>query len=398
MVPKRFTGSRIAAIAIVIVVALALWFMLRTPATSAEFVAVTRGDMTVTIDDLGETRVTDLFTVSAPVTGELLRVPLKAGAVVEKGRTLLAEIAPIRPNPLDTRSHAQASAQVSALEAQVAAASARVQEARAVEQLAAAEYARVAQLVDRGFVSRARYDQANAEMVRSRAASREAGHAVDAARHSLQAARATLAQGGVRGAPVRVAAPVSGTVLRVIQESDRTVVSGTPILEIGDPARLEIVADLLSADAVRVRPGAAVLIDAWGGERPLMGRVRLVEPYGFTKISALGVEEQRVNVVIDFAEPRLAWQRLGHGYRVTVRVVLWEGRGVLRVPVGALFRDGGEWAVFAVGADNRAARRRVGIGHMNDTFAQVLSGLGNGDRVIVHPGEKVDEGRRVKAQ
>ena len=393
------TGPRITGALIVLALALAVWFLLRKPALEVETATVSRGSLAVTIDDLGETRVRDLYTVSSPVTGELLRVPLKSGAAVEQGKTLVAELQAIQPDPVDARSYAQASAGIAAAEAQLAAARARVQEVRAAERLATADHGRVAALADRGFVSRARYDQARADLASSRAAVSEAVQGADAALHQLQAARAALRGGaGVpRGQRTAITAPVSGTVLRVLQESRRPVVAGTPLLEIGDPAKLEIVSDLLSTDAVRVRPGAAVEIDAWGGARPLKGTVRLVEPYGFTKISALGVEEQRVNVVIDLAEPRLAWERLGHGYRVTVRIALWSADKVLRVPMGALFRDGEGWAAFAVDARGKARKVAVRVGQMNAEMAEVQGGLAEGDTVLIHPGEKVKGGVKVKA-
>lgn len=395
---RLLTGPRILGVLILVALALAAWFMARKPALEVEAATVTRGALAVTIDDLGETRVGDLYTVSSPVGGELLRVPLKPGAVVVRGRTVLAEIQPVQPAPIDARSYAQTTATIAALDAQLAAAKARVQETRAAAQLAASDYARIATLVASGYVTRARFDQSKAELARSRAAVTEAAQAQDAALHSLQAAQAAL-RGGIaapRGQVAVVTAPVGGTVLRVLQESRRPVVAGTPIMELGDPARIEVVADLLSSDAVRVKPGAEVAIEAWGGDAPLSGKVRLVEPFGFTKVSALGVEEQRVNVVIDLAQPRLA-ARLGHGYRVTVRIALWSAPDVLRVPTGALFRTGGGWAAFVIDTQGRARQAAVRTGHMNDEQAEVLGGLAAGDRVILHPGEKVTAGAKVRA-
>jgi HlyD family secretion protein len=173
------------------------------------------------------------------------------------------------------------------------------------------------------------------------------------------------------------------------------VVAGTPLVEIGDPKQLEMVTDLLSSDAVRARAGAPVLIEDWGGEHPLNGRVRLVEPYAFTKVSALGVEEQRVNVVIDFAEPLEAIQRLGHGYRATVRIVTWSAPEVLKVPISALFRSGGQWSLFTVGQDSRARLKKIAIGHMNDQEVEVLGGLNAGEKVLLHPSDKVGDGVKV---
>ena len=272
-------------------------------------------------------------------------------------------------------------------------------EARAEQILAEREFSRASDLANRGFVSRANVDRARAARDRSRAAFAEANQSVAATSQGLQAARAALMVAGTKAkgaGAVDVTSPVPGFVLRVPQESERVVVAGTPLVEVGDPDRLEIVTDLLSADAVRVRPGAEVFIEDWGGDRPLKGRVRLVEPYGFTKISALGVEEQRVNVVIDFAEPREAWLRLGHGYRATVRIVVSAAPNVLKVPISALFRSGREWSVFVVDAGGRARSKQVKAGRMNDEEAEIVSGLAAGERVILHPSDKVDEGVRVR--
>ncbi len=395
---KPFSGQRLIGMAIVIALALAAWFLLRKPALEVDAGQVTRGELTVTADDLGETRIHNLYTVASPVSGTLLRIALKPGAQVRAG-DLLAEIQPVAPDPVDARSYAQRVATIAALEADLAAARAQVQQARASESLAATNFARSKALLAKGFASTAQHDAARAELDRSRAAAAAAAQAQDAAQHSLAAARAGLAttSAAPRGQVVRVAAPVSGSVLRVEQESNCPVVAGTQLLEIGDPADLEIVSDMLSADAVKVRAGAAVLIDAWGGEAPLKGRVRLVEPFGFTKISALGVEEQRVKVVIDLVDPRAAWAQMGHGYRVVVRIALWSAPRVLRVQVGALFRSGQGWSAFVLGDDGAARLRAVKIGHMNDEQAEVLDGLAEGDAVILHPGEKVRDGVKVRA-
>ena len=199
------------------------------------------------------------------------------------------------------------------------------------------------------------------------------------------------------GQAVAIKAPVAGTVLSQLHESGGPVAAGTPLLELGDPAQLEIVSEMLSADAVKVRPGAAVEIATWGGDRPLNGRVRLVEPLGFRKISALGVEEQRVRVIIDLIEPRPAWERLGHGYRVIVRVALWSAPDVLQMPIGGLFRVGRGWAAFVLGRDGKATLRQVQVGQMNDESVEVRGGLAAGDRVIIHPGEQIRDGVRVRS-
>jgi len=398
MIRSLLTGPRILLALLVVAVAVAVAVALRDPAVGVEIGQANRGQLVVTIDDLGETRVTDLYVVSAPITGQLLRVPLKPGAQVVPNSTVLARIQPVEPGPLDARAYAQAQAEIRSLQAQLAAARSRVSEARAEQLLAEREFRRTSELAGRGFVSQANVDKAQMARDRSRAAATQASQTVQATAQSLQAAQAALLVAGskAKGAgAVSVTSPVAGFVLRVPQESERVVVAGTALVEVGDPEKLEIVTDLLSADAVRVRPGADVLVEDWGGERPLKGRVRLIEPYGFTKISALGVEEQRVNVIIDFAEPRGAWQRMGHGYRATVRIVTSSAANVLKVPISALFRSGRTWSVFVVDPRGRARLRRVEAGRMNDEEAEIVRGLEAGDRVILHPSDKVADGVRV---
>lgn len=398
---RLVTGPRLIGTLLLLVLAAAVALALRRPAVPVDLGVASRGPLSVTVDDLGETRVTNLYVVSAPVTGALVRVGLKPGDRVVAQSTLLARIQPIEPAPIDARAAAQAEANVRALTAQLAAAQARVREVQAEYALADRELDRVGALAPRGFVSQATVDRARAARDRAGAAIAEARQAADAARHSLAAGRAALIVPGARSAGrgvVDVTSPVGGFVLRVPQESERVVVAGTPLVEIGDPERLELVTDLLSADAVRVRPGAAVLIEEWGGARPLRGRVRLVEPFGFLKISALGVEEQRVNVVIDFVEPRQAWARLGHGYRANVRIAVWTAPDVLRVPVSALFRSGRHWSVFTRDADGRARLTPVEIGAMNDEMAVVRRGLRPGAEVVLHPSDRVADGVRIRAR
>lgn len=401
MARRIVTGPRLIGTLVVLVVAAALWIATRTPAVEVDVGEVSRGPMTVTVDDLAETRVHDLYMVSAPATGELVRVPLKPGAPVVAEVTVVARIRPIGPGPLDARSFAQAEANVAALTSQAAAAAAQVREAEAAAGLAERQFARISTLRERGFVAQSALDEADAARDRARAALAAARQAQAAAAHSLDAARAALILPGSRSTGrgvIDVRSPVSGAVMTVPQESTRVVAAGTPLVAIGDPGRLELVTDLLSEDAVQVRPGAAVSIEDWGGDRPLKGRVRLVEPYGFLKVSALGVEEQRVNVVIDFAEPRSAWASLGHGFRATVRIATWSAPSVLRVPLGALFRGPKDWQAFRIGTEGRAEPVTLRIGHLNDDFAEVLKGLAPGDRVILHPGEKVTGGVRVRAR
>lgn len=393
------TGPRLLLALLTVAIGAAILFALRTPPLNVEVGRVVRGPLVVTIDELGETRVSDLYVVSAPTTGRLTRVPLKAGTRVDANRTLLARIEPVQPDPIDARSFARAKAEVAALRSQLAAANARIAQLRAEQTLAERDFGRASDLAGRGFVSGASLDRARSARDRARAGLAEATQSANATAHSLQAAEANLlvttSSSGGRGS-VAVRSPVSGFVMRVPQESERVVVAGTPLAEIGNPERLEIVTDLLSADAVRVQPGNAVLIEDWGGNRALHGRVRLVEPFGFTKISALGVEEQRVNVVIDFVEPRDAWQRVGHGYRATVRIVVSSVADAVKVPIGALFRSQGKWSVFTLAEGGRARLVGVEVGAMNDEEAAIVRGLSPGDRVILHPSDKVRQDVRVR--
>ena len=395
---RLVTGPRILLALLIVALALAVTFAFRKPPVAVDIGQVSRGPMTVTVDDLGETRVRDLYVVSAPVTGQLLRVPLKPGTAVAPQMTVLAQIQPMAPAPMDARAYAQAQAEVRSLEDRLSTDRERISELGADLTLAERDFARTSDLAGRGFVSTANLDRARSARDRGRAAVAQANRSAQATAHSLESARAALLVAGTpaKGAgAVSVTSPVGGYVLRVPQESERAVVAGTPLVEIGDPRKLEIATDLLSSDAVRVKPGAAVLIEDWGGDRALEGRVRLIEPYGFTKISALGVEEQRVNVIIDFAEPLEALQRLGHGYRATVRIATWSAPQVLKVPISALFRTQGKWSVFTVDEENRARLRTLAVGHMNDEEAEVLSGLRVGDKVLLHPGDKVSDGVKV---
>ncbi|HET9398595.1 MAG TPA: HlyD family efflux transporter periplasmic adaptor subunit, partial [Sphingomicrobium sp.] len=370
--PRILLALLLAALAVAIVIAL------REPPISVELGTVSKGPLTVTIDDLGETRVRDLYVVAAPITGQLRRVPLKPGDRAVAHATLLARIEPVEPGPLDARTYAQAQANIRSLESQLAANRSRIGEAEAELVLAERDFVRASELERRGFVTKASLDRARAARDRGRAAVAAARQSSAAVSQDLVAARAALLVSGSRASgrgAVNVTTPVSGFVLRVPQESERVVVAGTPLVEIGDPDRLELVTDLLSEDAVRIQPGAQVFIENWGGERSLKGKVRLIEPFGFTKISALGVEEQRANVIIDFAEPREAWKRMGHGYRARVRIVTWSTPSTVKVPISALFRFGNRWSLFLAENGRRARLVPVQVGRMNDEEAEIRSGV-----------------------
>lgn len=387
-----------ALIAAVVIVA--LYFAIRKPPYQVDLSTVTQGPMTVTIDDEGETRVRDLFVVAAPINGRLTRIELEPGDSVIARQTVVARMTPVDPDFLDPRNEARVRAQVQALDAMMASSSMRIAQARAARDLARQDQRRLEALFNRGFATRAALDRANASVSSSSAAYSEAVRATEAARFERDAARANLVTPNSqnrRSSALAVRSPTSGTVMRVPRESEATVAAGTPLVEIGDPRDLEIVTDLLSADAVRLPPGAPVRIDNWGGATPLNGRVQRIEPFGFTKISALGVEEQRVNVIIDITDPPEKWAKLGHGYRVIIRAVEWESTNALQLPVSALFRDKGKWAVFAV-ENGRAQLVPVKVGRMNDERAELLGGLKKGATVILHPSEKITDDARVEAR
>jgi HlyD family secretion protein len=393
-------GPAALSILIVAVVVGAIYLAIRKPPYQVDLAQVSRGPMTVTIDDEGETRVRDLYVVAAPINGRLNRIELEAGDPVFAGRTVVARMTPADPDFLDMRTETRIRAQAQAMDAAMASSAMRIDQARAASDLAAQELGRTSALFKRGFATRASLDRAIANRTQAQAALDEAIRATQAARFDRDAARASLMSplgGRTSGKRLDVRAPISGTVMRLPRESEATVPAGSPLVELGDPRKLEIVTDLLSADAVLISPGSRVLIDNWGGGKPLNGRVRRVEPYGFTKISALGVEEQRVNVIIDIIDPPALWARLGHGYRVIVRVIAWQGVDALQVPISALFRDSGGWAVFSV-QNGRAALIPVKIGHMNDDDAEVIGGLNSGSVVILHPSEKISNGTRVKSR
>jgi len=372
-------------------------FSLQPEPEPADVVHVERGSLRVTLDEEGETRVRERYMVSAPVAGRVLRIELEPGDPVVAGDTVLATFQPADPVPLDARSQAEAQAQVRSAQAALGRARAERQRIEAGLRFAESELQRVRRLAAEKIVSEEDLESAELRLETQQEALKSAEFAVENAESDLEQARARLLQDGGTSSrkPIEIRAPVGGVVLRRLRESEAIVPAGEALIEVADPARLEIVSDFLSTDAVKIRPGQRALIEQWGGERALQGVVRRVEPYGFTKISALGVEEQRVNVIIDFDDSREAWDILGDGYRVEVRVIVWERDEVVKVSTSALFRSGDGWAVFVL-ADGKAAERTVEIGQRNGLEAEVLSGLAAGDPVIVHPGDGIADGVEIE--
>lgn len=368
-------------------------------AVPVEVGAATRGPLVVTVDEEGMTRVRHRYIVSAPVAGHLRRIEAKAGAGIEAGKTVLAVLESGGADLLDARAQAQAEARVRGAEAAREAAAAQRERATAAARMFAAELARARRLHGGRVLSPQEFDVAQMRAETAEQEARAAEFAFKVSEFELQQARAALARGlpgGAAGAaPLEIVSPISGRILRVLQESARTVPAGFALLEIGDATDLELRIEVLSRDAVTIAPGARVILEQWGGPKPLAARVRLVEPSAFTKISALGVEEQRVYVIADFAGPVEERPTLGDNYRVEARIVTWENPDALRSPTGALFQRGGVWQTFVV-VDGRARWREVKIGRSNGVAAEVLDGIREGEQVVVYPGDKVADGTRVR--
>ena len=385
-----------------IVAAAAVFFGTRPQPVPAEVSQVTRGPIEVTIDEEGETRVRDRFVISAPLGGRVLRIELEPGDLVVANETVLAVFLPSAPVLLDARSRAEAQAAVETALATVGEAEALYERAAAEVAFSRAEVERYRRLTRDGIVSVEQMETAQLDLDTRQEALAAAEYAVRTALSQLQAARVRLLHSSGRsaaadGETIEITSPVSGVVLRRLRESESIVPAGEALLEVGDPEQIEVVTDYLSKDAVRIRPGQQVLIDRWGGDRPLQGRVRRVEPSGFTKISALGVEEQRVNVVMDITDPPEVWAGLGDGFRVETRVVVWQREDELKTPTGSLFRRGNDWAVFVV-ENGRAALKPIEVGERNPQEAQVLSGLSTGQQVVVYPSDSLSDGSPVAAE
>lgn len=378
-----------------LIVTLVLLF--RPQPVQVDLASVNRGTLVRSVVEEGKTRVKEVFLVSAPIPGLMRRIEIHAGDPVVAADTVVAQIEPGDPSLLDARTEAEAKAGVRAAEANQRFAAAAVQRAEAELDFARAELQRYEQLAERDSISANELEAAQRRARIAAAAFEEAQAGLRARSSELEQAQARLMEpGGARTRDddcdcVDVHSPVSGAVLQVLNESEGVVSAGTPLIEVGDPRQLEIVVDLLSTDAVRVAPGQRVAVEAWGGDIPLDAVVRRVEPFAFTKVSALGIEEQRVRVLIDLIDPAEEWERLGHGFRVQARIILDERADVPKVPQAALFRDGDRWAVF-VFDDDIARIRHVELGLQNGLEAEIVAGLQTGERVVLQPGERVSDG------
>lgn len=394
---------RVLQVGVGLLVAAAIAYALWPQPVPADFGRVVRGPLDVVVEEEGKTRIRERYIVSAPLAGRMQRITLKAGDPVVAGKTLLATIEPGDPALLDARAVAEADAKVKAATAAVEQTEPQLEQAKVALDFAQSQYKRIKQQIERNVSTQE--DLERVEMlVRSRSEElRSAQFARQIAQFELELAKAALPKSAATSDSiatqwrVEIHSPIDGRVLRVLHESAGIVTPATQLLELGDPTDLEIEVDVLSSDAVKVEPGARTLLVHWGRDEPIEGRVRLVEPSAFTKISALGVEEQRVNVIIDFTDPAAKRESLGDAYRVEARIVVWHAESVLKVPGSALFRHEEKWSVYEVVA-GLARLRPVEIGHRNDLEAEILSGLAENAVVILHPSDRITDGTRVEAR
>ena len=385
---KIFISSLIGFIIFIII------YLLTPSPVSVDISRISKGELLVTIDDEGKTQLKDVYTVSAPVAGQVRRIDIEAGDPVIANSTVLALFQPNDPAMLDLRSRSEAEASLKAAMAAVELAEAEQSRAQAQLEFSQTELNRGIPLAKKGTISKATLDQRELTVKTSRAQLSQANANLNKIRADLEFANArliTVNQTDDRKLDqelIPVKSPISGIIIRVIQESEGVVSAGTPLLELGDPKKMEIITDLLSSDAVKIEKNSKVIIEDWGGTESLLGSVRLIEPFGFTKFSALGIEEQRVNVLIDFVSNQSKWIGLGHGYRVDTKIIIYENFEALKVPISALFRMGDDWAVF-INDRNKAKLKKIIIGNKNSLEAEVISGLIEGEEVILHPSNSI---------
>lgn len=393
MTSKNQIRRRIVPLVIALPVLVLAWLFFRPTRTLVEVSKATRGPMRITVDEDGETRAHDRFIVAAPIPGRLLRVSLEEGDAVRENQI----VAVIEPLPLNQQQREELLGRIAAAEASKRQAEARLEHAREDYQQARRDRQRAEQLGHENVISAQALEQARNAELTSGQELQAAQFSVVAAESEVKVARAgLLGTGESAGAkhPISLRSPIAGRVLRVAEKSERIVQAGAPIVVLGDPTKIEVVTDVLTTDAVNIKPGASAFLEGWGGDHPLRARVRLVEPAGFTKISALGVEEKRVNVIADFVDQP---DGLADGFRVETRIVTWESPDVLKIPSSAAFRDKDGWSVFVI-EKATAQKRSVQVGHRNQTEAEILNGLHAGEQVILHPSNQLREDVRVRSQ
>ncbi|MFT4546076.1 MAG: HlyD family secretion protein [Verrucomicrobiales bacterium] len=377
-------------------------FASRPAPAEVDLAEATLGDLTVTVDEDGMTRIRERYVVSTPLAGRLVRVTLKPGDEVKAGETLITTLEPTDPQLLDARAKAQAEARVRGAEAAQKQAQSQVAAAEKKHQLAVADAERAARLYKKNGTSQQNYEHVQFEAQNAAVALNSVQLAVQIAEFEAEQARAALLLAGEEPSDsqnnnrFQITAPIDGRVLRVFQESSTVVQAGERLVELGDPQDLEVAVDVLSTDAIKIVSGASVRLEHWGGDGDLKGKVRLVEPSAFTKISALGVEEQRVWVIIDLVDPTAIRSTLGDAYRVEARITTANQTAVVKVPAGALFRKNQEtWAVF-VAEDETAVLKEVQRGQTNGIETEITAGLSAGEKVILHPSDQIDAGVGIR--
>ena len=388
---------KILIISVILIVVFLLIYGFLPKTQDVDIASVKRGPLQITIEEEGRTRLKERFTISATTAGYLRRINAKVGDPVTKNQ-IVAVLEPLQSQALDPRSHATAEASVSSAEASFKASEERERVATADAAYLEQRRERLKVLYDKGAIAKDQFDQIYSEAQKARALQRSAAAEVNVARSERERVKINLrnfssAKGG--GNAVDVTSPVNGEVFRVYHESEGAVNIGEPLMDIGDAGNLEVRVEVLSSDAVKIKKGTQVLFKRWGNDEPLTGKVRLVEPAGFTKISSLGVEEQRVLVIVDITSPPEKWSVLGDGFRMEAHFVIWEGENILQIPASALFRWGDKWAVF-VAEGGKARKRVVEIGQRNGIAAEILSGLKENEKVLAYPDDSISEGTRIR--
>jgi HlyD family secretion protein len=392
---------KLFVIIIILVAFLATLYGFIPKAVDVDLVNISRGPLQVTIEEEGRTRLKERFLISAPISGYMRRIVAKVGDPVQKGQSVVV-LEPLRSQSLDPRSRAEAEAAVSAAKAALNAAQEKERAAAADADYIGKRSERVSKLYSKGYAAKDQFDQTESELNKSRAVRDSAKAAVDVSRFEFDRARATLqnfnpVKRTANNSTVYISSPVSGNIFKIYRESESAVNAGEPLMDIGNAENLEILVEVLSSDAVKIKKGTPVFFKRWGGDEPLLGIVRVVEPAGFTKISSLGVEEQRVLIIADITSPPEMWRVLGDGYRLEAHFVIWEGKDVLQVPASSLFRSGEKWAVF-VNDNGRARERVVEVGQRNGLRAEIISGIKVNEKVIAHPDDSISDGTRIKSR
>lgn len=388
---------RIFVTGIIVIVLIFLVYGFLPKTQEVDIVSVKRGSLQITIEEEGRTRLKDRFTISAPTVGYLRRINAKVGDVVKKGQVVTV-LEPLQSQALDPRSRATAEATVSSAEAALGAATERERVAKADVAYLEQRLERLKALYDKGSISKDQFDQINSQAQKARAMQLAAAAEINVAKSEMERAKVSVKNfSTVKGSgnAIEVMAPVNGAVFRIYRESEGAVNIGEPLMDIGNSRDLEVRVEVLSSDAVKIKQGTQVLFKRWGNDEPLTGKVTLVEPAGFTKISSLGVEEQRVLVIVDITSPPEQWRVLGDGFRMETHFIIWEGENILQIPASALFRLGDKWAVF-VAEGGKAQKRVVEIGQRNGLAAEILSGLKESEQVLAYPDDTIGDGTKVK--